>query len=81
MSGLIAGNDIAAAVAGQDTGSCLLVPDVMLKEGEGVFLDDVSLDTLERRIGCPVIVFDSTPGGLYKVLRSFKPLCSHEPPG
>jgi len=71
VSGLIAGNDIATSLAGHDIGSCLLVPDVMLKEGEGVFLDDVSLDGLERRIGCPVIVFDSTPGGCYKALRSF----------
>ncbi|MBW4054270.1 MAG: DUF512 domain-containing protein [Proteobacteria bacterium] len=71
VSGLIAGNDIAASLAGHDIGSCLLVPDVMLKEGEGVFLDDVSLEGLERRIGCPVIVFDSTPGGCYKALRSF----------
>ena len=71
VSGLVAGNDIAAAVAGHDIGSCLLVPDVMLKEGEGVFLDDVSLAGLELRIGCPVLVFDSTPAGCYKVLRSF----------
>lgn len=71
VSGLIAGNDIVAALAGSDVGSCLLVPDVMLKEGEGVFLDDVSLDDLERRIMCPVIVFDSTPGGFYRALRSF----------
>jgi NifB/MoaA-like Fe-S oxidoreductase len=69
VSGLIAGNDIAAAVVGHDIGSCLLVPDVMLKEGEGVFLDDVSLDGLEQRIGCPVLVFDSTPEGCYKALR------------
>jgi putative radical SAM enzyme (TIGR03279 family) len=71
VSGLVVGNDIAAALAGHDIGSCLLVPDVMLKEGEGVFLDDVSLAELERRIGCPVIVFDSTPGGCYKALRFF----------
>lgn len=71
VSGLIAGNDITAALAGKDVGSCLLVPDVMLKEGEGVFLDDVSLDGLEQRIGCPVIVFDSTPEGCYRALRSF----------
>lgn len=71
VSGLIAGNDIIAALAGHDIGSCLLVPDVMLKEEKGVFLDDVSLDGLERRIGRPVIVFDSTPGGCYKALRSF----------
>jgi putative radical SAM enzyme (TIGR03279 family) len=70
VSGLISGNDIVAALAGYNIGSCLLVPDVMLKEGEGVFLDDVSLDELERRIGCPIIVFDSTPGGCYKALRS-----------
>lgn len=71
VSGLVAGNDIAAAVAGHDVGSCLLVPDVMLKEGEGLFLDDVSLAGLEQRIGCPVLVFDSTPAGCYKVLRTF----------
>jgi putative radical SAM enzyme (TIGR03279 family) len=71
VSGLIAGNDIATSLHGHDIGSCLLVPDVMLKEGEGLFLDDVSLAQLERRICCPVIVFDSTPRGCYKALRSF----------
>jgi len=71
VSGLIAGNDIVAALAGRNVGSCLLVPDVMLKEGEGVFLDDVSPTKLEQRLGIPVIVFDSTPGGFYKALRSF----------
>ncbi|MBV5339941.1 MAG: DUF512 domain-containing protein [Deltaproteobacteria bacterium] len=71
VSGLISGNDIATSLHSHNIGSCLFVPDVMLKEGEGVFLDDVSLDQLERRIGCPVIVFDSTPRGFYKALRSF----------
>lgn len=71
VSGLVVGKDISAALSGHDIGSCLLVPDVMLKEGEGLFLDDVSLGELERRIGRPVIVFDSTPGGCYKALRTF----------
>lgn len=71
VSGLISGNDIVAAVTGCDIGSCLLVPDVMLKEGEGVFLDDVSLDELQRRVGCQVLVFDSTPEGCYRALRAF----------
>ncbi len=69
VSGLIPGNDIIAALAGHETGACLFVPDVMLKEGEGVFLDDVSLDELERRVNCPVIVFDSTPAGFHSALR------------
>lgn len=71
VSGLVAGNDIAAALAGYDVGSCLLVPDVMLKEGEGVFLDDVTPADLKERIGCPVVVFDSTPEGCCRALRSF----------
>jgi putative radical SAM enzyme (TIGR03279 family) len=70
VSGLIVGNDIVAALAGHDIGSCLLVPDVMLKEGEGVFLDDVTLEELQQRIGCPVVVFDSTPRGIYAAIRS-----------
>lgn len=76
VSGLVAGNDIIAALAGHKTGAALLVPDVMLKEGEGVFLDDLSLEELQRRTGCPVVVFDSTPRGCYRALaglnRNFK---------
>ena len=44
----------------------------MLKEGEGMFLDDISLDELGKRLGCRVASFDSTPQGLYRLLRSLK---------
>jgi putative radical SAM enzyme (TIGR03279 family) len=77
VSGLVVGGDIVTAVAGHNIGSCLLVPDVMLKEGEGLFLDDVSIADLEQRIGCPVVVFDSTPRGCYKSLRAFERGKSH----
>jgi putative radical SAM enzyme (TIGR03279 family) len=73
VSGLVSGNDIIVALEGHETGSALLVPDVMLKEGEGVFLDDVSLEALEDRIGCPVVVFDSTPRGCYRALKALYP--------
>jgi putative radical SAM enzyme (TIGR03279 family) len=70
VTGLVAGSDIATSLSDRVLGACLLVPDVMLKEGEGVFLDDVSLVELEKRVGRPVVVFDSTPAGFYKALRS-----------
>lgn len=73
VSGLVSGRDIIAALEGHETGSALLVPDVMLKEGEGIFLDDVSLEDLEDRIGCPVVVFDSTPHGCYRALKALYP--------
>jgi hypothetical protein len=50
-------------------GAALLLPDVMLKEGEGLFLDDVSLAELERRIGRPIVTFDCSPQGCYRALR------------
>lgn len=71
VSGLVTGNDIVAALAGQPIGSCLLIPDVMLKEGEGLFLDDMSLDELQQVVERPVCVFDSTPAGCYRALRAF----------
>ena len=72
VSGLVSGNDIISALAGHEIGAALLVPDVMVKEGEGVFLDDVSLEELEHRLGCPVVLFDSTPRGCYRTLKSLQ---------
>lgn len=72
VSGLLSGGDIIAALQGHDIGAVLLIPDVMLKEGESIFLDDVSLDDLERQTGSRVAVFDSTPVGFYKVLKALR---------
>jgi NifB/MoaA-like Fe-S oxidoreductase len=69
VSGLVAGNDIMAALEGHEIGRALLLPDVMLKEGEGVFLDDVPLEELGQRLGCRVETFDCTPQGMYRVMR------------
>jgi putative radical SAM enzyme (TIGR03279 family) len=69
VSGLVAGNDIIAALKGKEPGLALLVPDVMLKEGAGLFLDDVSLEELEQRLGCRVVTFDGTPAGCCRTLR------------
>lgn len=75
VSGLLSGGDIIAALRGRDIGAALLLPDAMLKEGESLFLDDISLDELERRTGSPVIAFDSTPTGFYRALKSLRKRC------
>lgn len=69
VSGLVSGNDIISALAGREIGTALLVPDVMMKEGEGIFLDDMSRAELEHRLGSPVVLFDSTPRGFCKILK------------
>jgi putative radical SAM enzyme (TIGR03279 family) len=68
VTGLVCGRDIIAALQGVDLGDLVLVPDVMLKEGEGVFLDDLTPEDLERELGKPVLVVESTPSGIYDAL-------------
>jgi putative radical SAM enzyme (TIGR03279 family) len=69
VAGLVAGRDIAAALAGKAKG-VVLVPDVMLKEGEGVFLDDLTPGDLEEMLQVTVVVVSSTPWGIYEALLS-----------
>jgi NifB/MoaA-like Fe-S oxidoreductase len=68
VTGLVCGRDIIASLLGLDLGDLVLIPDVMIKEGEGVFLDDLTLEELERELGKPVLVVESTPFGIYRAL-------------
>ena len=69
VTGLVSGRDIVSALQGKDHGEMLLIPEVMLKEGDGCFLDDLTPDDLEQKLGLPVYTFDPTPGGLYRFLQ------------
>jgi putative radical SAM enzyme (TIGR03279 family) len=64
VTGLLTGQDILAQLRGKHLGEVLLVPDVVLKEGEDVFLDDLSLLDLERELGVGVSKISSTPWGI-----------------
>jgi len=68
VTGLVCGQDIIAALQGVELGELVLVPDVMIKEGEGMFLDDVTVEDLESELGKPVQVVESTPYGIYDAL-------------
>ena len=53
VSGLITGGDLAAQMAGVDC-AAILITEVMLRDG-ALFLDDMTLDEVKRRLGKPVI--------------------------
>jgi len=55
VAGLVTGGDLIDQLRGKDVGERLLIPANMLRAGERVFLDDVSLDDVERELGVPVI--------------------------
>lgn len=73
VTGLVAGRDILSELAGRNLGDGVLIPDVMLKEGEGVFLDDLTIGALEQGLGVPVVVVPSSPAGVMEGIRALRP--------
>ena len=71
VSGLLTGRDIIKTLLDKtDSKDVVLVPDVVLKEGEDVFLDDLTLRDMEEALGTPVKKIDSTPEGLIRGIES-----------
>ncbi|MEB3321166.1 MAG: TIGR03279 family radical SAM protein [Cyanobium sp.] len=54
VTGLLTGADLLEGLAGEDLGDALLLPSVMLRQGEPVFLDDLTLEHLIERLPVPV---------------------------
>ncbi|MGJ5675330.1 MAG: TIGR03279 family radical SAM protein [Nostochopsis sp.] len=50
VTGLLTGHDLLLNLQGQDLGNGILLPNVMLKHGELVFLDDINMKELARKL-------------------------------
>ena len=66
VAGLLTGKDILKTIVGKTKADRLLVPDVMLREGSDMFLDNVTLKDLQESLGIPVIAIDPTPDGILR---------------
>lgn len=55
VSGLITGRDLMEQLKGKELGKRLLIPVNMLRHGQDVFLDDVTLAEVSQTLGVPVI--------------------------
>jgi putative radical SAM enzyme (TIGR03279 family) len=70
VAGLLCGQDVARFLKRSKSKGPVLVPDVMLKHGGQVFLDDMSLSELQKALGRKVVKVSSDAKGLAAVLRS-----------
>jgi len=70
VTGLITGHDIVEALAGCTLGETLLIPDVLLREGTEVLLDDMTVEELERHLGVRVEIVPADPWGLWDILET-----------
>lgn len=64
VAGLVTGRDLIAQLkerqqAGEELGETLLIPSNMLRSGEQVFLDDVTVQDVERALGLSVKAVES----------------------
>lgn len=55
VAGLITGCDLIAQLKGKDLGTRLLIPQNMLRHGETVFLDDVTVEDVEQALRVTVV--------------------------
>ena len=58
-SGLITGQDLIAQLKDQDLGDELLLPTNMIRSGERVFLDDLTIEDAEEALGIPIRIVES----------------------
>ena len=68
VTGLLTGHDLVEQLSTVPLGKVLLVPDVMLREGEATFLDDLSIADLALRLDVEVEVIPTDPWGIWDML-------------
>jgi putative radical SAM enzyme (TIGR03279 family) len=68
VGGLLTGQDIARAVAERPRPDVVLIPSVTIRDGDGVFLDDMTPSDLSRDLDTEVRIVEPTPRALLTVL-------------
>lgn len=65
VAGLLTGQDLLAQLKGQDLGSCLLLPCSLLRSGEEVFLDDLTVTELKNALQVKIVIVNSNGQDLF----------------
>ena len=69
VAGLVTGGDIINQLKGKNLPKELLIPACMLREGNGLFLDDVSVKDLKKALGVKITVVEQNGIALIDALR------------
>lgn len=68
VTGLITGKDLLASLGSNYAGKKAILPEVVLRQGEDVFLDDISVKDIERISGAQVVTVDGTAADLVNAI-------------
>ncbi len=54
VTGLLTGQDIIDGLRNKELGDELLLPSIMLKDGESIFLDDITIEEVKKNLKIPI---------------------------
>lgn len=74
VAGLITGQDLIRQLKGRKLGDILLLPSVMFKSGEEVFLDDITLEEVEKALQVKVNIVKSSGQDFLSAVLGEKPV-------
>ncbi|MEM9219334.1 MAG: TIGR03279 family radical SAM protein [Cyanobacteria bacterium P01_F01_bin.150] len=58
VTGLLTGHDLLYFLKNTDLGDGIVLPSLMLKQGDVCFLDDLTVDQVSQKLGVPIYVVD-----------------------
>lgn len=70
VAGLITGQDLINQLRGQDHGEVLLLPKVMVRAEDHIFLDDVTVEQVEQALGTKVKLTENDGAALIQAILS-----------
>lgn len=68
VAGLLTGKDLERQLKGRELGEVLLLTEHMMKSGEQIFLDDMTVEELSRSLQVPIIIVESDGKALLKAV-------------
>lgn len=68
VTGLLTGSDLIKGLEGKELGDALVLSDSMLRANDVVFLDDISIEHLEKKFEVPILFNDNTGISLISML-------------
>jgi NifB/MoaA-like Fe-S oxidoreductase len=70
VAGLLTGSCLLHGLQGKGLGELLLIPSSMLRRGEDVFLDGMTVPELSEKLGVPVAAVEPDAESLYREISS-----------
>ncbi len=72
VTGLLTGSDIIGVLGSNYEGKTVLLPEVMLRDGQHIFLDDTTIDDIMEKSGAQIITVDGSARDLAEKILGLK---------